>query len=236
MSLVNGLSRVFQISARTDRCSGRAWFLTTTGVVVGLIARPGRSLFGVICPWGIWGRSNHGRRPQSISDTQLPGISAFEILRIRNISALWLFRSQKSSSHKMRGAQRFASPEADRSVRLQNQCWQSRRVPVAGSTVSSLALYGLNCWTPKSKMVFWMQRLELEGGFGIVSSRNYRSCYVEFDRAREAHSTFGSFCAQISSRIRVEPDTLYLLPRGLDDRGERQYCPGMCPRLWGVLA
>ncbi|MGB3455348.1 MAG: DUF3088 family protein [Litorimonas sp.] len=30
-------------------------------------------------------------------------------------------------------------------------------------------------------------------------------------------------------------DTLYLLPPGFEDRGERQYCPE-CAEIWGVLA
>lgn len=30
-------------------------------------------------------------------------------------------------------------------------------------------------------------------------------------------------------------DTLYLLPPGFEDRGERQYCPE-CAEIWGLLA
>jgi pimeloyl-ACP methyl ester carboxylesterase len=33
----------------------------------------------------------------------------------------------------------------------------------------------------------------------------------------------------------MKRDTLYLLPPGFEDRGERQYCPE-CAEIWGLLA
>lgn len=188
MSLVNGLS-VFQ-NFRADRPDVRVepvydgdW-MWWSELIDTSRAEPIRRYIVV----GNLGRSNHGRRPTSISDTQLR-------IRLRNLrtatSPLYdIPQPEIELSHA--GAQRLPvmKPGPDPfDYKPMMQPGES----VAGIHCFLFGMYGSDLWTPKSENGVLDATIELEGGFGNCFKSKLSFGYVEFEELVKRFPTLEPF-------------------------------------------